>query len=63
MFNTAQNNTKAGGGRYRLSPNEAARVVQEEKERRRKLRLVQVCVEHAPTSGLSRPRLYVDELL
>ncbi len=31
-----------GEVRYRLSPNEAARVVQEEKERRRKLRIVQV---------------------
>ena len=31
-----------GGVRYRLSPNEAARVIQEEKERRRKLRIVQV---------------------
>ena len=36
-----------GGVRYRLSPNEAARAIQEEKERRRKLRIVQVFLSAA----------------
>ena len=37
-----------GGVRYRLSPNEAARIIQEEKERRRKLRIVQVKLMKIP---------------
>ena len=33
-----------GKTNYKLSPNEEARVLKEEKERRRKLRIQQVCV-------------------
>ena len=53
-----------GGVRYRLSPNEAARVIQEEKERRRKLRIVQVlfCLNIYETWKLNRSLAIVDFL-
>ena len=53
-----------GGVRYRLSPNEAARVIQEEKERRRKLRIIQVlfCLNIYETRNLDRGLAVLDLL-